>query len=181
MTTSMDLLHLVRDALIAAGTDAGARIYAPGDWPNQPESFPILKLRLIKEDRVSLGRSGPAEFTSTAHILIAGEVSALAALDDDGASDGEERAWRLKRQVDVAVINSMPLAARIQQVAAMRTQFGFDSAGATHLAGFQSDIALEFYEGPENFADELSDPIADMHLTVTTYPPVAADYDLTAA
>lgn len=172
LTTSLDLLQTVYDTIVAANTASGNRVYKPGDWPTQPDQYPITKLRLVSEDRQSLGRGGPPQFATVATIRIVSEVSAPAQLDDLGASDAEAALWSLKRQVEVAIVNSYPLEAMIEQIASMRSQLAFNSDSATHLAGIQTDVALEFYEGPESFAPATSDDLDEVD--VTTSGPAAA-------
>lgn len=174
--TSIDLLGLVRDALVAAGTDAGSRIYAPGDWPTQPDSYPITKIRLVNESRQSIARSSAPEFTTTALIRIISEVSAPAKLDDAGATDAEMACWRIKRQNEVAIVNGYPLTASIQQISSIYSQLAFNSEGTTHLAGIQTDLALEFYEGPESFAPIIVDELLEMRLSDPHYPPHGFDF-----
>lgn len=166
MTTSLDLLDLVYEAIVSAGTDAQERVHRPGDWPTQLGGYPRVKLRLIAEDRQSLGRSGPAEFTTTATIRAIGEVSAPAQLDNGGALAAETNLWALKAQIDAAVVGSYPLMAEIQQISSMRSQLAFNADGATHLAGVQIDFALEFYEGPEDFPPPPSWPLDEVDLRV---------------
>ena len=171
MTTSFDLLGLTQTALLGH-TDAGGRAFTPGDWPTQPDQYPLLKLRVIAEDRQSLGRGGPPQFLVTTTVRILGEVSAPAAVDDAGATVAEAALWQLKRQVEVAVINSYPLTILIQQFPFIRSQLNFNSEGATHLAGIQIDVGLEFVQGPEDFAPIQAPAIAEVDITVPTYPPI---------
>lgn len=171
MTTSLDLLDLVYQAVLNADTGADGRVYKPGDWPTQPDQYPIVKMRLAAENRQSIARSGAPEFVTIATIRIAGEVSAPATIDDVGALAAETNVWRLKREIEVAVINSYPLFARIQQVATMQSQLQFTSEAATHLAGVQIDLALEFYEGPEDFAPVDADALEQVELQAQAYPP----------
>ncbi|MDQ2763016.1 MAG: hypothetical protein M3Y22_05860 [Pseudomonadota bacterium] len=178
MTTSSDLLDLVYQAVRDGNTDAGPRIFKPGDWPTQPDQYPIIKMRLVTEDRQSISRSGPAEFITTATIRLATEVSALATPFDAGATAAESQLWALKRQVDVAVVNSYPLMSEIQQIAAMRSQLTFTSEAATHLAGMQTDIALEFYEGPEGFAAVQTDDLTEIDVVLPNHPPTGATFHL---
>lgn len=152
MTTSADVLDFVYQAILTGGTDAESRVYKPGDWPTQNDQYPITKMRLIAESRRSLGVSGPAEFLTTATLRLMTEVSAPATIDDAGATGAESQLWAIKGQNDAAVVNSYPLTEQVQQIAAMRSQLAFNSEGATHLAGIQTDIDIEFYEGPEDFA-----------------------------
>lgn len=178
IVTSLDLLGMVRDALAAGTTDAGTRIFTPGDWPAQPDEYPITKLRLINETRQSIARSGAPEFMTVALIRIISEVSAPAKLDDGGATDAETACWRIKRQNEVAIINSYPLTAVVQQFASMFSQLSFSSEGATHLAGVQTDLSIEFYEGPESFAPIATDDLDAVHLTDPNHPRHGLDISL---
>lgn len=171
MTSSLDLLDLTHAAIVQAGTDAQGDVFRPGDWPTQDGQYPIIKLRLIGEDRQSASRSGPTDFTTVTTIRIVGEVSEPARLDDAGATEAEARLWALKRQIDVAVINSYPLASAIQRVLSMRSQLAFNADSATHLAGIQTDLALEFYEGPEQFAPVDTSDLHEVDLAVSGYQP----------
>lgn len=165
MTTSQDLLQAVYEAIAAAGTGAGDRVYTPGDWPTQPDQYPIVKLRLVSEQRRSSGRSGPPQFETVAVVRILAEASSPADFDNAGASDAEQKLWSLKRQIEVAVINSYPLEQQIEQIATVNSQLAFTSEAATHLAGLQMDLSLEFYEGPESFAPVEADDLEEADVT----------------
>jgi len=181
MITSLDLLALTHAAVLGEGrlatppvyaTAAEGRVFKPGDWPSQDGLYPLVKMRLIAEDRQSMARSGAAQFTTAATIRITGEVSAPAQFDDAGATVAETQLWQLKRQIEVAIVNSYPLTAVIQQIASMRSQLSFNSEAATHLAGVQIDLALEFYEGAESFAPVAADELDQITFAASRFPPV---------
>ena len=176
-TTSDDLLQLCYDAVLNV-TDAGSRVYKPGDWPSQDDQYPLIKMRLIHEARTSLGRGGAIEFLTVATIRFTGEVSAPATIDDAGATGAESALWRLKRQIEVAIVNSYPLTAKIQNIPALVSQLDFSSEGATHLAGVRIDLQLEFYEGPESFAPVATDDLEQVTVTNTNLPPTGLSVDL---
>jgi len=174
--TSETLLALCVAALRADGaTDAGTRVYSPGDWPSQQATLPQIKLRIARESRVSLGRSGSPQFTTTATIRILAEAQAFAQTDNAGAEQAQALAWALKRQVEVAIINSYPLFSAIQQLAGMRSDLAYNSDGATHIAGIQMDLDLEFYEDADSFAPIATSAISDVLITATNYAPAAID------
>ena len=179
MTTSLDLLDLIQAAIVGAGTNAAERVFRPGDWPSQPSTVPQIKLRLLSESRASISRSGAPQFTTTATIRAFLEVQEPASEDDAGAGIAEAAAWSLKRQVEVAVVNSYPLTKQIQQIASIRAQFAFNSEGAMHLAMVVLDLDLEFYEGPDNFAPIDAEDLDEISLTATNYPPVTLTAGLT--
>lgn len=176
--TSEDVLELVYGALTAtpSTTEAAARVFRPGDWPTQPGDYPVIKLRVVGEQKQSLGRN-TVEFTTLTTVRLIGEVSAPGQVDNAGATEAEAALWRLQRQYETAIINSYPLFARIQQLASVTTQLAF-TAAATHLAGIQSDMAFEYYQGPEDFAPvELLDLDA-VSLAALNHPPAGFLADL---
>ncbi|WP_260927371.1 hypothetical protein [Novosphingobium sp. 9] len=178
MTTSADLLVLVYQAVIAANTDAGTRVFRPGDWPSTASTIPQIKMRLLSENRTSIARSGAPQFLTVATFRLILEVSALASEDDAGAGVAEAAAWALKRQVEVAVINSYPLTSTIQQIAGVRAQIVFNSEGERHLAMVVLDLDLEFYEGAEDFAPVATEELEGIDLDATNFPSVALTVDL---
>ncbi len=179
MTTSSDLLDLVKAAILAADTDAGNRVYCPGDWPSQASTVPQIKLRILTENRSALARSGAPQFTTVTTIRAFIEVRSPAIEDDGGASAAEAAVWALKKQVDVAVVNSYPLTSAIQYIPAMRAGFSIQADGAMHVATITMDIDLEFFEGTENFAPVDADDLDGIDLTAVEYPPITLAVDLT--
>ncbi len=59
---SLDYLQLVKSIIAAAGTSAGENVFGPGDWPTQEDQYPIIRLRLVHEGRISVGRGGGQQF-----------------------------------------------------------------------------------------------------------------------
>lgn len=177
VTTSQDLLQLCYEAVVNS-TDAESRVYKPGDWPSQGEQYPLIKMRLIHEARTSLGRGGAIQFLTVATIRFTAEVSAPATIDDAGATGAETALWSLKRQIEVALINSYPLTGKIQNMPALVSQLDFSSEGATHLAGVRLDLQLEFYEGPESFAPVETFDLEQVTVANPNLPPTGLSVDL---
>lgn len=171
--TSHDLLQILKAVLIGA-TDAENRVFAPGDWPVPSGSMPAIKLRILREARQSMSRSGAPQFTTIATIRAHGEVEAMAEEDGQGAAQAEAAAWALKRQIEIAIVGSYPLYARIQQIASIDTQILRNSESQMHVAAAIMDFGIEFYEGPENFAGLDTADLDEVDLTVSTYSPVTA-------
>ena len=136
MTTSADLQALVHAALTATPTTTacGARVYEPGDWPTWDNQYPAMKLRVIRESKVSNGR-GEVSFTTTTTLRALVQVSAPASPDDGGAAATEAALWAIQRQFEVAVINNYDLWLIIQQAPTIDAQFAYSSEGEKHLAG----------------------------------------------
>jgi hypothetical protein len=179
MTTSLDILDLTVAALAEAGTDAQDRIWRPGDMPTQSDQYPNFRAKIVSETRISLGRD-TVHFTTTCVVRLTGEVSAPAEIGNVNASTAETKLWSLKRQAEIAIVNSYPLFAEIQQLASVQSQLAFTSEAATHLAGIQIDLAFEFYEGPENFAPIEAEDITDIELTASNYSPLGLSIDPSA-
>ena len=172
--TSNTLLLLCAEALRADGaTDAGTRVYTPGDGPSQQRTLPQIKLRLARETRQSLSRSGAPHFRTTATVRILAEAQSYALEDDEGAERAQAAAWAIKRQVEVAIINSYPLFDVVEQLANMRADLAFNADGALHIAGIQMDLDFEFYEGAENFAPIFAETISDVLIEPTNYAPAS--------
>ncbi len=186
MTTSADLLDLVEAALLGPNaasepavyaTSAADRVKRPGDLPTQADQYPILKLRVVSESRQSLGR-GDVQFDTTVTIRVVGEVSAPAAIGDVSTSTAEARLWALKREYEMAIINSYPLFRVVQELAGVNTQLAFCGEQATHLAGIQSDFAFEIYEGADDFAPIETVALTDVTAQDRNHPPTGFTADL---
>ena len=180
MTTSAELLDLVVAALRVDGaTVAGSRVYRPGDRPTQNDQYPNWRARVVRETKQSPGRGGGPAFTVTTTIRLIGEVSAIAAVGDDGAAAAEAELWQMQREAEVAIVGSYPLTSKISQIASIDSQLSYNSDGETHLAGIQSDLALEFYQGPENFAPIESDDLDEIDGRWPAFPPIGFAADRT--
>lgn len=180
-TTSASLLAVVVSILSAAGTtDAGLQVFSPGDWPTQSDQYPRLKARVIRETKQSLGRGGGPAFTVVGTVRIIGEVSTPVQFDDAGAATAAAALWQLARQVEVAVIGNDALwRAGVQQFSSVDSQLAYNSDGETHLAGIQIDIGLEFYQGPEDFAQTTSTDLDEVVTNWPAFPPTGFAADLT--
>lgn len=154
MTTAADLFELVYAALLPqptySPTSAEGRIDRNGVLPTQPDDYSRIKLRLISENKQSMGRSS-LSFLTTPTIRIIGEVAAPVSAVDARASGIENELWALKAQIERAIINSNPLFQRVQQLVSVQTQLAYE-AQATMLAGIQSDYTFEIYETADDFA-----------------------------
>lgn len=178
--TSAGLLAIVVEILSTPGaTDASGQVFSPGDWPTQNDQYPRLKPRVVREVKQSLGHGGGPSFTVTATLRIIGEVSAVAQENDAGATAAAAALWRLARQVEVAVIGNPALwNAGVQQFSSVDSQLAYNSDSETHLAGIQTDIALEFYQGPEDFAQPLTTDLTEVAAAWPAYPPTGVIADL---
>jgi hypothetical protein len=176
VTTSAELLDLVVAALRVDGaTVAGSRVYRPGDRPTQNDQYPNWRARVVRESKQSLGRGGGPAFTVTTTIRLIGEVS----VGDAGAAEAEAELWRMQREAEVAIVGSYLLTTKISQIASIDSQLSYNSDGETHLAGIQCDLALEFYQGPEDFAPTESDDLNEIDGRWPAFPPTGFTADLT--
>lgn len=179
MTTSADLVSAIVTVLTEPNaTSAGTRVYRPGDWATQGDQYPIIKVRAVREVKQSLGRGGPPEFTVVTTVRITGEVSAPALANDAGAAQAEADLWTLQRQIEVVVINSYPLTEDVQQIVSVDSQLSYNGDAAAHLAGIQIDLALEWYQGPDDFAPLAAEDLTGIDVTLTNQPPLGASFDL---
>ena len=150
MTTSQDLLGAAYDAMAPVAVAAGAILLTPATLPNQLGTR-YWKLRLVGEQKQSQGKGG-IYFTVTATIRATLELSQPVQSNGEGATAAEVELWQHVRLVECALINSYPLFSLIQEMPSVRSQLAFNSDGATHLAGAQMDIELEFVQDANDFA-----------------------------
>ncbi|WP_242183090.1 hypothetical protein [Sphingomonas sp. CARO-RG-8B-R24-01] len=173
MTTSQDLLCLTVAALkgdeVVAPTDARDRVFSPGDWPTQSDQYPLLKVRLLSETKQSLGKGG-IMFRVTATIRILAEVSEPVQFENAGATAAEIAIWRLVRQCECGVINSYPLTGLLQEFPSIRTELASSSESATHLAGAQIDIDMEFIQDANDFAPLPVSDLTEIEFDDTAHP-----------
>jgi hypothetical protein len=154
MTTTADtLVDLVFAALRDAGV-AGGNVWSYRDFPTTqldlPEGSGIVVLDLPDEDKVSLGRSGPAQFTTTATVPVIARMTRPGAPDQLGALALQKDLSIMRRQIEVAVINSPDLTAAIQQIAFVRSSLKIQTK-ERHVGELALEFGLEFYQGPEDF------------------------------
>ncbi len=121
-------------------------------------------MRLVSETKQWQGR-GSIGFTTTATIRVVGEASAPVSIDDARSSEIEAQVWSLKRQIELAIINSYPLFGLVQQLASVQTQLSYD-AQSRMLGGVQMDLTFEFYEDENDFPPPAAAEVAgfDVHL-----------------
>jgi len=151
-----------------APTSAEDRVRRPGDLPTQPDSYPLLKLRMVAETKQSLGRGTPGWLVLVT-IRIIGEVSAPAIAAEPLTSEIEGRLWQLKGEVERAVINSYPLFTHVQQLASVQSQLAYALEGK-HLAGVQSDYTFEIVESGEDFATPPTEDLVELRGTAPLHP-----------
>ncbi len=154
MTTTADtLVDLVFAALRDAGV-AGGNVWSYRDFPTTrldlPDGSGLVVLDLPDEDKASLGRSGAQQFTVTATVPVIARLSRAGAPDQMGALALQKDLSILRRQIEVAVINSPALTARIQQIAFVRSTSRIETK-ERHFGELAMSFGLEFYQGPEDF------------------------------
>lgn len=176
MTTSLDIADAIFLAIRDAGTQLGERVFKPGDWPSQPDQWPLARVRLAREERQSAGRGGPDQFTTTAWVMVTIEASAYALEDNQGAAEAEAQLWTIKREIDAAILNNPAIGAIISQFVSIRSSLIYSSESATHLAGLQIDLGAEFFEGGDGFGVPAADAIDTIEVSAPDYPGLGARF-----
>jgi len=154
--TSARLVKMTVKALRLARTDAGDKVYTPGDWSTRLTDFPLILVQAVHEDKQSSGR-GPPSFTVVTTIRITGRVSAMGQPSDQGGEHAENMLWRLQRQIERAVINADVFVDPdtntpfIQQFPSIRTTLGATAEGAQQVGEIVIDLAIEYFQGPDDF------------------------------
>lgn len=150
MTTTPEVIQRLVAAALAGRTDAADRVYTPRTWPTRTDDMPDILVRLASSDKQSLGR-GDVQFTVTDTVEIVVRAASLAAGDDTAVLAAEAMAWRIQRQVEVALLDDAALMGSLQQIPFMRTQVARNSDGQQTIVGIATQLGAEYYQGPEDF------------------------------
>jgi hypothetical protein len=150
-------------------TDAAARVYAPRDWPTWDNQYPCIFVSGPREKKASLGRSTAPEFTVVSTVRIVARTQALGAIEDGGAGVVEAELWALQRQIEVAIINSPSLMPLLQQYPSVDSETGINSDGKQHLGELVMEVAMEYYQGPEDFYPVDGPELTQVNVT-TNFP-----------
>lgn len=162
MTVSSATLQALVTAALMGKTAAGARVFTPRTWSTASEDMPLLLVQAPKETKTSLGRSGAPQFTCVTTIRVIGRVYVLAEAGDAGAAAALAAAGDLQRQIEVAVINDFALHREVQNFAGVEVVTGVSKDAEQVFGETILDFALEFYQGPEDFAPIDGDPILEL-------------------
>lgn len=157
-----DLIQARIVAALTGATAAGANVYTPRTWPTKATAMPFLMVQSPTEEKVSLGRSGPAQFHVTATFRVVGRVYALETGVEQAAQAALAAVGALKRQVEIAVINDGLLHQMVQKFASVRSITDVKTEGEATFGELVMDFGIEFYQGPEDFAPVEADPIEEL-------------------
>jgi len=153
--------------LKAAGTDAGAAVFSPKDWPSVPP-YPSIFVRTPHERKEnSAARMGVPQFFSNIKLVCTGRVSkttedtALAALES--LSVQIENALLLNAQFIVA--NA------IQQIVSVETAMDIKSEAETHLGEavviFELEVPQVYQPAIDAAGAPAVQPLKEIQNTVT--------------
>jgi hypothetical protein len=165
LVTTAGLLQTTLD-LLTDTTAASGNVYGPGDWSTWDGGYPYIRVRPLREHKESQGNGG-INFEVTSIIRVTARVSSPAMSSDAGAAAAEAALWALGRQIEVAVINAYSLKAyQLSEFPFVDTQVAVSAEGNEHYAELVMDIAMQFYQGPEAFAQ--APQIALTQITIDT-------------
>lgn len=156
------LIQLLTVALMGK-TAANNNVYGPSDWPTATDLMPVLLIQTPHERKDSLGRNAPA-FNTVTTARIVGRVTSAADAGDAGARAVVGMLGIFVRQVERAVINNYDLTKAIQQFLSVETVTKVSADGKQHIGEFTMDIAMEFFQGVEEFAPVDANPLEEVAL-----------------
>lgn len=170
-TTTGTLMSLVAQLLSAATgdppvypTSAGARVYAPRDWPTFDNMYPAVFVSAPRERKRSLGSAGAPEFVVTSTIRVTARSSSASGADGD-SGQLQAQLWILQRQIEATLVNNPPLMSLLEKFGDISTEFAFKASGEKHLGELEMLFDLQFYQGPEDFYDVAGTPLAGVDLS----------------
>lgn len=118
----------------------GLTILSPGDWNVPPEKLPAVQVRCASETKVSQGRQGPPEFTTTVTLEIEGKVQGIT--DADAQSALEQLGW----QIEETLLKDALLTRLVQQFSSITTVSEIKSDGKVHFGGIKTSFSCETFE-----------------------------------
>jgi hypothetical protein len=155
MPTELGLQKLVAAALMGA-TAAGNRVYTPGDWATFDWQYPALLVRVVGDEKTSLGPNAP-QFDTISTVRVECRVEAKERPNAPIGAAGlaaESNAWILKRQVERRLVNNPTIMPVIEQFKFIRTPPSeFTAEGAGHVAVVMTDYGIAYYQGADHFYD----------------------------
>lgn len=147
-----------RLAVLAALAPVCDLVKSPGNWPTPWEKLPALLVSTPTESKQSQGNNGPASFTTSASLVIQGQVSGKTPEETQDALDA------LCYAVENAVLKDYWVNAMIQQFSSVNTATEISSENSKHTGGFHMTIVGEMYEAFDPFIEPA---------TSTPWPPAA--------
>lgn len=139
------LSDLMTAALIKANTDAGANIYAPGDWPTDPEKGTAIQVGRLKRENKKSEIRGQPEFTTTGIVTVDGRLTA--ATGKQALTDID----KLRNQITRAILTNYDINKLVQQFPQVETVQEINSETETHVAQVTIAFSLEYFESQEEF------------------------------
>jgi hypothetical protein len=164
MTQTADLLAAAVAALKGA-TLAEDRVYSALTWPTTVAKYPLIYCKTPTEEKESLSRNGPPQFTVTATLKVEARMQVGALPNGQSAALLEQKLDQMSQQIQVALINNPTLMGSVQRFAFIRTEMATNSTGNQELGEVEVAIGLEFYQGPEDFYPLPAIPLEQMHIT----------------
>lgn len=152
------------EALLTGSTGAGENVIVALSWPQTVASLPAILIDPVyTEHRESLGRNAP-QFTTVTTIKIHARVTSPDGPDNSGAQAVQDALETLKSQIERNLINAYPLMLQIQQFPAIDTEFDISADAKQPVGELTMTIAMEFYEGPEDFAPIDTAPLTNIKI-----------------
>lgn len=148
--TTSDVIQARLLECIGEKTDAGARVFAPRDWPTRGDKFPMILVQTPYE-KISRQGAGDAIFDATTIVRVIGRVDTIASEDDEGAVVALADLARLQRQIEYAAVNHYKLA-QLARLTDVESRSKTSADGQKHTGELTMDFTFVYTRGPEDFA-----------------------------
>lgn len=160
---------LLREMAVIAlrgNTLAEHRVYSPRDWATREDSYPLILVQTIHEQKFSKGRNAP-QFDTVTTLQIAARLEEFdGEMFDDGAMKAQLNLERVKEEIERAVINSDEITRRIQQFKHIRSQLSLNPEGEGHFGQLIIEMDVEFFQGPDDFYPIEGDELRELFVEV---------------
>ncbi|AHE72791.1 hypothetical protein M942_08630 [Enterobacter ludwigii] len=160
---------LLREMAVIAlrgNTLAEHRVYSPRDWATREDSYPLILVQTVHEQKFSRGRNSP-QFDTVTTLQIAARLEEFDGEQfDDGAMKAQLNLERVKEEIERAVINSYEITRRIQQFKHVRSQLSLTPEGEGHFGQLIIEMDIEYFQGPDDFYPIGGDELEELYLEI---------------
>lgn len=158
MLTLERLQIIALNALIAAQTDAGERVY-PYDWPTNKITMPAILINQDQERKSSNARTQP-NFTTIGQLILDVRVEAV------DVRTARKNLNKLLWQIEQAILTNYELRKEVQQFAWVERDSNVDSSSGVHIAHSTVKLGLEYFEDQELYPALPSVPLKQVVVNV---------------
>lgn len=163
MALEADITDMMLQLALAADTVFGENLFSPRARPTGTETMPIGMFRPAKARKENTaGRNGPVLFTCKGAFPFVGRLRAAAQAGDAAAAALDAALGIAQRQLEVAIVNAVPLRRLIQAFDTLEVDTNVKREGEWYLGEVILVFHLEYLQDYDDFAQVVTDQITQI-------------------